>query len=96
MNIITDHKPRPLLDWYELTEAEQKEFDWIDNPEGTGYPFFRYKKQVYSLQNFTRVDENNPLKTLNYDGIECDSFFSSTLIKFTRDGEGVIVARCYS
>ena len=96
MNIITDHKPRPLLDWYELTEAEKKEFDWIDNPDETGYDFFRYRKHVYSLQNFTRVDENNPLKTLNYDGIETDTFFSSTLIKFTSDGEGVIVARCYS
>jgi hypothetical protein len=46
--VITNHQPRLLLSWYELTAGEQAEFDYLD-PEDTGREFFRYKGNIYDL-----------------------------------------------
>lgn len=88
MKIITNNVPRNIIYWYELTPEEQKEFDWI-NPE---YPpdFVRYRGSVYALSEFMRVPpQEKDLK--GWDGYSGDSFFSGKLVKYTSDGDQVIM-----
>lgn len=88
--IKTNNQPRPILYAYDLTAKELEEFDGCDIQESQ---FFRYKKQVFNLDDFMRFnrEDNYP-----WDGYCCDSFFSATLVRFTDCGDGVIVATQYS
>ena len=86
VEILTNHRPRLLLDWNQLTEAEQAEFDWMTEPADED--FFRYKKRVYALSEFT-LAENTQFK--GWDGYLSDSFFSGVLIKLTPDPDRVVV-----
>jgi hypothetical protein len=83
MIIRTDNKFRNLLYWYELTKKEKEYFDYLDTEEKQdSASFVRYKKQVYSIDEFMRI-ENHPNKEFSkWDGYSSDSFFSGILIKF--------------
>ncbi len=104
MEIKTNHQSRPLLDWWDLTEKEKKEFDYIDNEEDSMCPpichillfptcrFFRYKGVIYDIKEFQTTEtlpRQNPLK--NWDGIYPDTFFSGVAIRFTGDFEESVV-----
>ena len=92
MQIITNNQPRDLISWYDLTEKEQADFDYIEDGEFSG---FRYKGQVYDLGEFMRCpDSVNDFSDWN--GISYDTFFSGVLVKYTNDFESVIVGRCFS
>ena len=94
LTIITNNQYRNLMYGYELTKEEQKEFDYLDDIEDSTY--FKYKGQIYSLDNFMRI-ENHPDKEFSsYDGYHSDSYFSGVLIKLSDCGEAVKVARYYS
>ena len=45
MKIKTNNQPRDILSWYDLTPAERKEFDYLEEGDGS---FFRYKKPCVS------------------------------------------------
>ena len=104
MRIITNNKPRPLFSGYELTNAERRELDYIAPPDDVETwceqhnRFFRYRGNVYDIQEFTRIvrqsdrvnpfehgvwEENSPL--LNWDGIQTDSYFSGVVIRYVPD-----------
>lgn len=87
MKIITDHKfNKPILSYYELKKKDQEWFKDLF----TGYDeasYFYYRGSCYTLGDFMRIDENNPLKVLNYDGYHSDSFFSGIVIKFSECNE---------
>jgi hypothetical protein len=103
ITIRTNHKPRPVLQRYELTEKESAEFDYLAPDEGS---FFRYKGQVYDLGEFSRVivpgaERMHPMECDNpgfagWDGYASDSFFSGMLVKYTDGFESVIVAQYFS
>ena len=86
MKIKTNNQPRDILTWYDLTPAEQKEFDYLEDGEGS---FFRYKNWVYDLGEFMRFDHT--AIPGDWHGYASDSFFSGTLVRFTSDYEQVIV-----
>ena len=46
MKIKTNNHPREVLTWYDLSPEVQKEFDYLEEGEGS---FFRYKGRVYDL-----------------------------------------------
>lgn len=94
MQIITNHKPRPIVYGYELTEKQKADFDYLTAEDLEINNFIIYRGQVYDLSEFTRAPDN--LKTLNYDGIHTESFFSGLLIKLDQHGDAVTVARYYS
>lgn len=85
--IITNNHARPLIDAYELTEAERKEFDYLDwdaIDEGEdSASFFRYKGRLYELGEFMRTNDNGDFK--EWDGYSSDSFFSGTLVRYSDD-----------
>lgn len=91
MKIKTNNQPRDVLTWYDLTPAEQKEFDYLEEGEGS---FFRYKGWVYDLGEFTRADHSSiPDK---WQGYISHSYFSGVLVRYASDYESVIVGSYYS
>ncbi|MDD1626888.1 MAG: hypothetical protein LUQ26_05345 [Methylococcaceae bacterium] len=93
MHIISNNQWRFLLNWFELTDKEQKEFDWEDVECMEGDTYFRYRGQVYPLSNFMRIEEDHPLSCLNWHGYEGHSYFNGVLVKLHDCGDSVIVGR---
>lgn len=100
--IRTNNRPRDLLSGYELTEAERKELDYIEDIDETFNRFFRYQGQVYDTYEFVRivprskvvgfehgVDEDSPL--LKWAGIQTDSYFSGVVVRYVENFERVVV-----
>lgn len=85
LKIISNHHKIPILYWFELTDKEKIESDWIesnqDDPDD--FKFFRYKGNIYCLSDFMRIDNNDDLKS--WDGYFSDSFFSGVLVKWYID-----------
>lgn len=90
MKIKTNNQPREVLSWYDLTPAEQKEFD-LEDGEGS---FFRYKNRVYHMGEFMRVDHT--AIPGDWHCYASDSYFSGVLVRYTSDYEQIIVGRYYS
>jgi hypothetical protein len=98
MQIITNNQPRPLLDWYELTPAQQADFDYEGADEGS---YFMYRGQVHALADFPAFDSawvapleaDSPFK--GWDAASHCTWSSGTLIKYTPCCEAVIVGRYY-
>ena len=86
MPVTTNNRPRPLLDWADLTPAERESLDWAD-PESAS--FFRYQGCAYALGEFIPA----PADLAPWTGVAPDSWFSGVVIRFAPDHESVIVGR---
>lgn len=109
LTIKTNHVPRELVSYYELTVCERAGFDYVgdeDEDERYSYRFFRYRGELYDIYEFVRivpasdkvgyeygVDNDSPL--LKWDGIQTDSYFSGIVARFVDYGH-VIAGRVYS
>ena len=87
MKIVTNNCPRTILSWYDLTPAEQKEFDYLEDGEGS---FFRYKGWVYNLEEAMRIEG-----VAGWQGYYGETAFSGVLIRYTSYFEQVIVGRYF-
>ena len=86
LEIKTNNVPRIILDWHDLTETEQRDFDYLDDPEAAD--FVRYKGAVYDLGEFLIP----PQDLEGWDGCSPDSYFSGIVVRFiTNDPDYVIV-----
>jgi hypothetical protein len=98
MEIRTNNVPRDIIDAGELSAEERREFDWLDWDalyEGSASAsFFRYKGQVYFLEEFMRCDHAYGIA--DWDGYYSDSMFSGILVKYADHGERVIVGQYFS
>jgi hypothetical protein len=83
--IKTDHKWKNFLYGYELTAKEKAEFDYMTDEDIDCGSFIRYRKWIYSLEDFMRI-ENNPALA-GWSGYSSDSFFSGVVMKISDDGE---------
>lgn len=83
----------PFHYWYDLTEEEKSELDYIDTEDKqTDFTGFRYKGNVYSLEEFTRVETiSTHFNAAGYqwDGYSSDSYFSGILVKYPSDDYGL-------
>ena len=96
ITIVTNNKPRFIIYGFELTQKEKKGFDYYeDDEELDNQTFFRYKGNVYCMEDFMRIDKNSPFDYKKWNGYSSDSFFSGILVKIV-DDESVIVGRYYS
>jgi hypothetical protein len=99
MNIITNNVPRDIVDAYELTLDERKEFDYLDwdaIDNGTdSASFVRYKGDLIDLGEFSSTTLVTVQPFADWDGYTSDSFFSGTVIRYTSDHESVIMGRYY-
>ena len=105
MRVVTDHKPRDVIDAGELTARERAEFDYLDWPAidagRDSASFFRYRGQVYDLGCFERGnpvagETSLPRSLTRWDGVAPDSYFSGTVVRIVENGERVIVGRVYT
>lgn len=96
--IKTNNQFRPLLYGYELTEKEQKEYDFLeftDEGEGSCAKFFRYKGWTYLLDDFMRTGAHSPFPE-RWHAYLSDSYFSGILIHLSDCGEAVVCATYFS
>lgn len=97
MEIRTNNVPRWLIDDYELTTEERAEFDYLDwsaIEAGTASAtFFRYKKQLYDLGEFTRIDHATP-DFEGWNAWHSDTAFSGILIRLVND-ERIVVGQYF-
>jgi len=105
VTIKTNHVPRGLLDWEDLTLDEQAVFAYIDidNPaEAPVARFFRYRGSCYDLHDgFERLSTPGALRDAlaGWDGFQSDSFFSGIAVRFPvgePDFERVVVGMVYA
>ena len=92
MKIITNNHFKEILSFFDLTNKEQNELkDSYDTIEESS--FFRYRGQVYDLNEFMRVQYGTAFnKVINdWDGYHNDSFFSSVLVKYSECNDAVKV-----
>jgi hypothetical protein len=99
IKVITDNKARNVLHWFDLTDKERKEFDYLDTEDKQmEAQFIRYRKEVYDLNDIDGVNTSVgfPSEFAKWSGYRSDSFFSGILIKWMAGYEQVIVGRYYS
>lgn len=97
MEIRTNNVPRWTCDWYELTDAEKKEFDYLDTEEAQDdATFFRYKGCVYDLGEFIRTEEDGELREAGWIGISSQSAFHAVVVKLVNGDDQVIVGQVFA
>ena len=89
--IKTNNVPRTLLRGYELTDKEKAEFDYYAPDELGDALFFRYKGNIYDMDQFLLAPES--LKP--WHGYSSSSHFSGVVIKCDARMENVIVGAYY-
>jgi hypothetical protein len=95
VTIRTNNIPRELIDWSDLTNKEQAEFNYVSDPQYATQRFFRYRGWTYDVQEFMSThDMGSTLR--GWDGYSSDSYFSGILVKLVCDCERVIVGSYYS
>lgn len=80
ITIYTNHHWRQFQYFYELTDKEKEDLDWIEDDLAA---VFRYRGEVYSLDDFMTLERlpGEPEEFKYWDGYRSDSAFSGILIK---------------
>lgn len=99
ITIRTNNNKRPIVNDWELTQKERKEFDYIDwagiDAGNHSAQFFRFKGQLYDIGEFTRCPDTAWFKT--WDGYFSDSAFSGVLLKWAdKQFDSVIIGQYFS
>jgi len=102
ITIITNNRPRPVIEAWELSPAERAEFDYLDwdnlDAWADSRQFVRYQGSLIDLNDMERGFGNanmpEPLKA--WDNYRSDSFFSGIVVKWREDYEQVVVGRYFS
>jgi hypothetical protein len=85
LTIKTNNVPRDVLYWFDLSDKERKDFDYIKDDESP--TFFRYRGNVYDLGEFMR----HAFPDLSgWDGYSPDSYFSGVVVRFVDDYDRVV------
>lgn len=95
--VKTNLMPRYRIDWYELSEAEQKELDYIDSDEQeAAFSGFRFKGQVWDLGEFVRTEEGGALHKADWHGCSAQSAFHGVVVHMCSDNDYVVVGQVFS
>ena len=87
INIYGNNHLRPFEYYYQLSEKDKKELDWIEDDDAI---VLHYKGNVIALDEFMSLhnpiyEPNPPQWMKEYDGYTNDSFFSGLLIKIDKE-----------
>lgn len=93
MKIKTNHVPRLLLDWNQLTLKEQEEFSNLRSLDRETGDYVRYRKWIYCVTDFTSCHHISEFS--KWDGYQSDSYFSGVVCKYTKDRDHVIMGEYY-
>ena len=105
MKITTNNQPRDLVSFHDLPENVQSDFDYIEADAHHDLRLFKYRGAWHDVNEYVQiiarrdtyngwamqVDADSPL--LKWDGIQSDTYFSGTVIKYGDDCETVILGR---
>jgi len=97
--IITNNVPRPLLDYWDLTENEQRFVaETYNEPEDERGPYFKYRDYLYTLNEIVRTTHNpygnaTDLSDKGWDGYLADSLWTAILVRLTDDCDAVVIGR---
>lgn len=90
MKILTNNHWRQFVYGYELTDAERKEFDYVDDIDM--HDFIRYRGAVIDPGEFMAIsgtmllhDDMAPLA--DWQGYQSDTYFSGLVIRYSDDCE---------
>lgn len=93
MAIITNYQPRPTFSWWDLSDKEKAKLDWLETEEEQcSVVFFRYRRQVYCLDEF--VTPNSP-HHLDWDGVAPETFYSGVIVKYIHGLNDEIIVGYY-
>lgn len=103
IRVLTNHQPRTVLCWHDLTDEERERFDYYpsDDPnvEAT---FVRYRGWTYDLDDTDGLAPS-ALAKQGWSTYASDSFFSGTVFRFFDEdgslidgGDSVIVGRYFT
>jgi len=104
IRVITNNVPRPIIDDYELTEAERADFDYLDWPAiergEESASFFRFRGQLYDLGEFSAdygitKGSGLPDHLSRWDRYMSEHAFSALVVRWV-DEEYVVVGRVLS
>ena len=104
LRITTNNVPRDVIDAYELTRSERKQFYYLDWPAiDRGHDsatFFRYRGELYDLGEFDAVTQRDTSERRDalagWDGLRADSFFSALVVRYVDEYERVVVGLALS
>lgn len=91
IEIIRNGHSRDLLHESDLSTRERAEFDYIEQGEAEYPRFFRYRRAIYDVEEFTVA----PKSMSPFEGYSPDTYFSGVLIRFDKDYAAVFVGRYY-
>src|SRR5690554_4297524 len=94
MEIVTNNVPRHVIYGYELSEKERIEFDYLTDEELCTREFFKYKDEIYDLNEFMRITDTMMLhdnKLKEWHAYMAYSYFSGVVVKYIVQDESVIV-----
>src|SRR5688500_15482116 len=102
VKVVTNHHRREIIEAFQLTDDERKEFNYLDWPAieagRDSATFVRYKGELIDLGDLEQM--TFPSKTFKgWDAYRSDSFFSGLVFKHIQVDYGdwcVIVGRYYS
>jgi hypothetical protein len=94
--VLTNRRWRPLQDWHSLPVKFQQEFEHVEQEDRCTPRFFSYRGWWYDLNDFVTVSPGHRAQGLEgWMGVQADSFFSATLVRYDSTMEHVQVGRCY-
>lgn len=100
LTIRTNNVPRDVIDAYELSADERKEFDYIDwtavDDGRDSASFFRYRGELYDLGEFMVWDNPASPTRGEWDGFRSDSYFSGLVVRYVDNCERVVVGLAMS
>lgn len=96
--VKTNLVPRDRVDWYELSEAEKAELDYIkgDEERESDFSGFRFKGTVWDIGEFVRTEEDGALKKAGWHGVSAQSAFHGVVIHLCENHGQVVVGQVFS
>jgi len=97
IEVRTNNQARLMIYWWDLTDKEKSNFDYLESEEDKSVAnFIRYKNWIYDVSEFMHVTKDSPFYG-KWDGYSNDSYFSGTLVRFDPDdSDRVIMASYYA
>ena|SRR5690554_2694973 len=99
MEIVTNNVPRHLIYGFELSDKERLEFDYLSDNEIFESVFFKYKGEIYDLNEFMRITDTMALhdnKLKEWHAYMAHSYFSGVLIRYDESMEEIVVGQFFS
>lgn len=84
-HVTTNRVPRELRSWYDLSEVERDDFDYISGDDRYSCRLFEYRGSWYDSYEIERAGHD--VLALGFDGAQAQSYFDAIAVAY-HDREG--------